>query len=193
MSTIYFNLDAQPNDRRSVAGSCANCGKDVYESLPILDDAYNDWAGRCPHCAAINFLSTTHGLRGYDSRHMYLVLPTEEEKAANNMPADCPTRNSFGPATMHGSPAVRWTSAYEPAPELLRRWQAVQRKYVSQAVRETGSASRARYLSRFTIHCLRIEQYRRQAEKFAVHVGRVHAEELKDAYAHYRVSGRNAA
>ncbi len=101
---MYFNLIKQPRSRYSIPGECAKCGKTVYESEFTLSDCYNVWAGRCPHCGAINLLSTSHGLRGYSSQKMWLVLPTDEEKAANDMPTDCPSRGSKGPATMHGSP-----------------------------------------------------------------------------------------
>ena len=92
------------DSRRGIPGGCAHCHRIVYESLAVLDDAYNVWSGKCPHCGAINLLSTTEGLRGYSSRGMFLVLPTSEEVAANNMPEDCPMRASTGPATMRGSP-----------------------------------------------------------------------------------------
>lgn len=88
-----------------IKGQCANCTKDVYEALWLLDDAYNVWLGKCPHCKALNFLSMNHGLRGYSSGGMHLVLPTDEEKQANGLPADCPSQGSKGPATAHGSPA----------------------------------------------------------------------------------------
>jgi hypothetical protein len=90
-------------DERYVAGKCAKCSKDVYESLWLLDDAYNVWMGKCPHCAALNFLGMT-GLRGYSSSGMSLVLPTYEEAAANNLPADTPTSGPCGkPADQHGT------------------------------------------------------------------------------------------
>lgn len=86
-----------------IRGSCANCHFDVHESLAMLDDAYNVWLGRCPHCKALNFLAMS-GLRGYSSSGMNLVLPTDEEKAENNLPADCPTSGPSGrPATAHGT------------------------------------------------------------------------------------------
>lgn len=89
---------------REVKGACAKCGKDVWESEAILDDCYNVWAGRCPHCQAINLLGFT-GLRGYSSQGMDLVLPTDEEREANSeLPPDTPTSGPAGkPATMHGS------------------------------------------------------------------------------------------
>jgi hypothetical protein len=102
---MYFELKKQPTRKRhgqDVPGNCAKCGERVYESMFTLDDAYNVWAGKCPHCGAINRLGLT-GLRGYSSQGMDLVLPTDEEKAANDMPADCPTSGSRGPATQHGS------------------------------------------------------------------------------------------
>lgn len=88
-----------------MAGPCAQCGKAVWETVFDLDDAYNVWAGKCPHCGAINLLSTEHGLRGYDSQAMHLVLPYDEERDANGLPKDTPTRGVFGsPPTLHGSP-----------------------------------------------------------------------------------------
>ena len=86
----------------SVRGACAACKADVYESLAMLDDAYNVWLGKCPHCGALNFLALT-GLRGYSSAGMSLALPTDEEKIANNLPPDCPSQGSKGPATLHGT------------------------------------------------------------------------------------------
>lgn len=88
-----------------IPGSCANCTKDVFEHLFTLDDAYNVWIGKCPHCGALNYLSMNHGLRGYSSQRMWLVLPTDEEKQTNDLPTDCPTQGSKGPATYYGSPA----------------------------------------------------------------------------------------
>lgn len=89
--------------RGMVPGSCANCHQPVFESLSLLDDAYNVWLGKCPHCAALNFLRLT-GLRGYSSSGMDLVLPTDEERVANDLPADCPTSGATGrPADVHGS------------------------------------------------------------------------------------------
>jgi hypothetical protein len=88
----------------TIPGTCAACGLPVYESLPLLDDAYNVWAGKCPQCGAINMLSMNHGLRGYTSMQMWLVLPTDEEREANALPKDCPTQGSKGPADAHGTP-----------------------------------------------------------------------------------------
>lgn len=104
--TMIFELAHQRRDgrMRMIEGICAKCGSVVFESEFILSDTYNVWAGRCWNCRAINFLSLNHGLRGYDSRKMYLVLPTDEEKKANNLPDDCPTCGSRGPATASGSP-----------------------------------------------------------------------------------------
>lgn len=87
---------------RLVRGTCAGCGKDVYEALWLLDDAYNVWMGKCPFCACLNYLAMV-GLRGYSSSGMNLVLPTDEEVVANNLPAGTKTRGSRGPATSHGS------------------------------------------------------------------------------------------
>ena len=106
MSTMIFDLHADSHPRcRTTVGACASCGKTVWESLANLDDAYNVWAGKCPHCGAINLLSTEHGLRGYNGGTMYLVLPYDEERDSNGLPPDTPTRGKFGsPPTMHGSP-----------------------------------------------------------------------------------------
>ena len=88
-----------------ISGSCANCQKVVFESLWLLDDAYNVWLGKCPHCGALNFLSMNHGLRGYSSAGMHLVLPTIEEIEPNNLPKDTPTSGLCGhSADQHGSP-----------------------------------------------------------------------------------------
>lgn len=100
---IISDLKLTPT-REHVKGACANCNVAVYESTWLLDDAYNVWMGKCPKCKALNYLSMNHGLRGYDSREMHLVLPTDEEKQANKLPADCPSQGSKGPATSHGSP-----------------------------------------------------------------------------------------
>jgi len=100
---MYFNLKKTP-ETGSIQGLCAKCQKSVSELLATLDDAYNVWAGRCPYCNAINLLSMNHGLRGYSSVEMHLVLPTDEEKKANEMPDDCPTSGEAGvPANAHGS------------------------------------------------------------------------------------------
>lgn len=87
-----------------IPGRCAHCRECVFESLALLDDAYNVWCGKCPHCGALNYLGL-NSLRGYSSAGMSLVLPTDEEKIANNLPADCPSRGSHGPASAHGSVA----------------------------------------------------------------------------------------
>jgi hypothetical protein len=95
-------VQSLPND---VPGACAKCGEKVWEALFVLDDAYNVWGGKCPYCEAINLLSTEHGLRGYDSREMHLVLPYDEEAKENGLPSGCPTRGKYGqPPKMHGSP-----------------------------------------------------------------------------------------
>lgn len=85
-------------------GTCANCKTELWESQWILDDCYNVWAGQCPECNAYNLLSMDHGLRGYDSKEMHLVLPTIEELESNpDLPRDCPNQGSKGPATFHGT------------------------------------------------------------------------------------------
>lgn len=88
-----------------VGGECAHCHKPVYESQWLLDDAYNVWVGKCPHCKALNYLSMNHGLRGYSASHMHLVLPTIEEVEANGLPADTPNRGAGGPTTSGGTQA----------------------------------------------------------------------------------------
>lgn len=88
-----------------IKGVCPNCDNDVYESRALLDDAYNVWLGKCPRCNALAYLSMNHGLRGYGAGGMHLVLPTIEERDSNNLPKDCPTRGSGGPADWHGSVA----------------------------------------------------------------------------------------
>lgn len=84
-------------------GECAKCAKPAFEERWILDDAYNAWMGRCPHCSALNYLSMTHGLRGYDGTQMHLVLPTDEEVRDNHLPPDTPTRGPGGATTANGS------------------------------------------------------------------------------------------
>ena len=101
---MIFDLKLSPTSRGSTPGQCANCGKRVYEAQCILDDCYNVWAGRCPYCKAINLLSMNHGLRGYDSQEMHLVLPTPEEAKANKLPEGIPLGESGGEPTSHGSP-----------------------------------------------------------------------------------------
>ncbi len=100
MNTMIFDLKTSGE----VPGNCAHCGLEVYESLFTLDDCYNVWAGKCPKCKALNFLSMTHGLRGYSSGKMYLVLPAPEEALTNELPDGIPLGPSAGPATSHGSP-----------------------------------------------------------------------------------------
>ena len=76
---------------------------EVWESIAILDDAYNVWVGKCPACNAYNRLALT-SLRGYSSRGMDLVLPTDEEREANGWPAEIPTLGACGrPADVHGT------------------------------------------------------------------------------------------
>lgn len=104
--TIISTMKTAPT-RGLIRGTCPNppCGKEVFESVWILDDAYNVWAGKCPHCKALCYLSMTHGLRGYGLGGMHLVLPTDEERDANNLPKDIPTQGSKGPADFHGTQA----------------------------------------------------------------------------------------
>lgn len=89
-----------------IPGTCPApaCAKPVFESLPLLDDAYNVWVGKCPHCGAHAFLSM-RTLRGYTSAGMQLVLPTDEEVKANGLPSDTPTRGAGGAANLHGTQA----------------------------------------------------------------------------------------
>jgi phage FluMu protein Com len=102
--SIICDMRAAKKHRDDIPGECANCKAQVFESLLTLDDAYNVWLGKCPHCKALNFLSMNHGLRGYSSGGMHLVLPTDEEVASNGLPADTITTGKGGPATSHGSP-----------------------------------------------------------------------------------------
>ncbi len=103
--TIISDLKTAPRGQ-SCKGECANCKAEVYEDQWLLDDAYNVWMGRCPSCKALNYLSMSHGLRGYTSGRMWLVLPTAEEIAANNLPPDTITSGPSGkPADQHGSPS----------------------------------------------------------------------------------------
>lgn len=100
--SMIFKMKKAPSSGR-IAGTCAHCGKTVWESTFILDDCYNVWAGKCPHCGAINLLALT-GLRGYSSSGMDLTLPYDEERDKNNLPEDCPTLGPHGSeANIHGS------------------------------------------------------------------------------------------
>lgn len=106
MSLISDMKPAAPNRTGHVKGQCANCQAEIWEALWLLDDAYNVWVGRCPACKAMNYLSMNHGLRGYSSGDMHLVLPTAEEIEANGLPKDTPSSGASGrPADYHGSPA----------------------------------------------------------------------------------------
>ena len=86
-------MDAEPG-RGRVPGACASCGKAVFESLTMLDDAYNVYWGVCPHCGAGQALdmSGKRGARGYSSQEMHLVLPTKEEAIMNDLPTGWPNR-----------------------------------------------------------------------------------------------------
>ena len=97
---IRSKMEAQPDRQHAICGACANCGKAVFEELWFLDDAYAVWEGICPHCGALNYLSPTKqkGMRGYDSRSMYLELPTKEEVIMNGLPPDSPTQGWDDPS-----------------------------------------------------------------------------------------------
>jgi hypothetical protein len=77
---VIFTLRAKPSALRTVAGNCATCALVVYEAVEVLDDAFGVYVGRCPHCQALNYLSTQEG-RGYDGQRMHLVLPQPTEAA----------------------------------------------------------------------------------------------------------------
>jgi hypothetical protein len=108
--TILSDLQREPGGRH-VQGQCAKCYGVVWESLWILDDAFNAYAGRCPHCGAINLLSMDKTLRGYDMNHVWLVLPTDEEAEANKLHEAAqrrglpraPTRGPGGPVEPIGT------------------------------------------------------------------------------------------
>jgi len=103
--SIVRVLKRIPGRGEHVSGICAHCGERVFEAMCILDDCYNVWLGKCPKCEALNCLSMSHGLRGYSSQGMHLVLPTDEEVAANGWPEDTPTSGACGkPADQHGTP-----------------------------------------------------------------------------------------
>lgn len=88
-----------------IPGTCPHCKREVYESLMLLDDAYNVWCGKCPHCGAHSFLGL-NSLRGYSRAGMTLWLPTDEERDSNELPKDTPTRGATGrPANFHGTQA----------------------------------------------------------------------------------------
>jgi hypothetical protein len=103
MIGMISELSAQKGKANDVEGHCAKCTGTVYERLWILDDAYNVWIGKCPYCGALNYLGLV-GLRGYSSKAMTLVLPTDEEREANGLPPDTPTSGHCGrPADFHGT------------------------------------------------------------------------------------------
>jgi hypothetical protein len=81
---MVFTLHKVRRRSGDVPGECAHCKRQVWEACVTLDDAYNVWLGKCPYCEALNYLSTSHGLRGYSSSEMYLVLPTDEEAKARS-------------------------------------------------------------------------------------------------------------
>ena len=84
-------MDKEAGKRdRWVSGTCANCGKVLWEGLFMLDDAYAVYRGECPYCQAINLLGGPG--RGYGSQGMNLVLPTDCEMHMNNWPEKCPVR-----------------------------------------------------------------------------------------------------
>ena len=91
MACMVSDLKTSKRRRDDVPGHCAKCKRPVFESLVILDDAYAVWAGRCPHCQALNLLGPQG--RGYHSGGMTLVLPTAEERDANGLPAECAVRD----------------------------------------------------------------------------------------------------
>jgi hypothetical protein len=107
--SIISTMRATPAER-FVEGTCPapDCKKPVYESLARLDDCYNVWVGRCPHCGAHSFLALS-SLRGYNSTRMDLWLPTDEERDSNELPADIPTR---GPSRSQ-EPMIHGTIAGE--------------------------------------------------------------------------------
>jgi len=72
-------------DNGDIPGECANCGKIIYADQRTLDDAYGVWRGVCPHCEAVNLLASQKmAMRGYTSKKMFLVLPTDHEMKMNN-------------------------------------------------------------------------------------------------------------
>lgn len=98
MSAWIFPLKSSRGRMRDpIGGSCAKCGKAVFESISTLDDCYNVWLGKCPHCGALNYLNAgMNSLRGYSIIGMDLVLPYDEEVEMNKLPPDTPTRGSCG-------------------------------------------------------------------------------------------------
>lgn len=81
---ILFTLAKTKTRDHDTKGTCANCKAEVWESQFTLDDCYNVWAGKCPHCDAVNLLALT-SLRGYSSQGMDLVLPFDEEIEENEV------------------------------------------------------------------------------------------------------------
>lgn len=95
--------DAYPRER--IEELAAGRNEITAPEIVALEIPANVWAGECPHCGAINLLALT-SLRGYSSAGMNLVLPTAEEVAANDLPADTPNSGACGkPADMHGTVA----------------------------------------------------------------------------------------
>ena len=73
-------------------GECAKCGGVIKAYLTTLDDAYGVIRLVCPKCEAVNLLdqSGKHGIRGYMTGQMWLVLPTDHEVEMNNWEKDIP-------------------------------------------------------------------------------------------------------
>lgn len=73
-------------------GECANCHKVVKEYQWTLDDCCGVYRGRCPHCNAVNLLDFSKCGRGYSSKEIFLVLPTDHEIKMNNWENNIPFR-----------------------------------------------------------------------------------------------------
>lgn len=93
ISTMKTVASTRP---KMVPETCAKCGKQAWESLALLDDAYAVWIGKCPHCGAHNLLDFSKGGRGYHSGGMALTLPTKDEIEQNGWPEDWPTCDGPG-------------------------------------------------------------------------------------------------
>lgn len=101
---MISNLSKSKTKQYDTPGKCANCKEQIYESQLTLNDCYNVWMGKCPYCDALNYLSLNHGLRGYGSNEMHLVLPTMEEIERNGLSKDIPNSGYCGkPAKQNGS------------------------------------------------------------------------------------------
>ena len=50
MTCMIMEMQKRKLASHCIKGNCANCKKEVWESMLTLDDAYNVWLGKCPWC-----------------------------------------------------------------------------------------------------------------------------------------------